>query len=312
MLLRIVHETRYDYTAPVTVSQHMAHLSPLDDPDGDNGQRRLAHQLIITPEATQTSDSVDSFGNRRAFFALQTAHDQLVVVADSLVDTRAPRALPASPDWQRVREAFTYHAGAAYEAASEFAFASPYVPCDDALADYARDLFAEGVPLFDACEALTARIHRDFTYRSGSTEVNTPVLEALARREGVCQDFAHVMIGCLRSLGLAARYVSGYLLTEVPEGQQRLVGADASHAWVSVYAPATEADEAGLWCDFDPTNNRCGWGSPGEEYVTLARGRDFGDVSPLRGVIQGGGSHRLHVGVTVAPPHEHEALGTPA
>ncbi len=310
MQLRIVHETRYDYSSPVVLSQHMAHLCPLHDPDGPNGQRLLDHTLRVTPLPTQTGDGVDSFGNRRAFFALQEAHDQLDVVADSLVDTQAPQPLPASPPWQRVREHFVYRAGAAYEAASEFGFASPYVPVDDTLADYARDLFTDDAPLLEACEALMARIHRDFTYRSGSTEVNTPVLEALERREGVCQDFAHVMIGCLRSLGLPARYVSGYLLTVVPEGQQRLVGADASHAWVSVYAPALDGVGPGSWCDFDPTNDRCGWGSPGEDYVTLAYGRDFGDVSPLRGVIQGGGSHNLHVGVTVAPPEEHEALNT--
>lgn len=312
MQLRIVHETRYDYSAPVVLSQHMAHLRPLDDPDGDNGQRLLAHALRVSPEPTQTGEGSDSFGNRRAFFALQEAHDRLDVTAVSLVDTRAPRALPGSPAWQQVREHFVYHAGAAYEAASEFGFASPYVPVEDALADYARDLFTDGVPLLAGCEALMARIHRDFTYRSGSTEISTPVLEALERREGVCQDFAHVMIGCLRSLGLPARYVSGYLLTVVPEGQQRLVGADASHAWVSVYAPALDGVGPGGWFDFDPTNDRCGWGSPGEDYVTLAYGRDFGDVSPLRGVIQGGGSHSLHVGVTVTPPDEHGALGPDA
>ncbi len=307
MKLRIVHLTRYDYSSAVMVSQHMAYLRPLHDPDGHNGQQLLAHALRVTPEPDQWSESADAFGNGRRFFALQSPHEQLTVTADSLVHTREPKPLPDSPPWTAVRDHFVYRAGAPFESACEFLYASPYVPRDAALAAFARDLFTPDAPLLEACEALMARIHRGFTYRSGSTEVNTPVLEALQRREGVCQDFAHVMIGCLRSLGLPARYVSGYLLTEVPEGQQRLVGADASHAWVSVYCPDLEQPDGGVWCDFDPTNDRCGHGSPGADYVTLAVGRDFGDVSPLRGVIQGGGSHELHVGVTVAPPHEHEA-----
>jgi transglutaminase-like putative cysteine protease len=176
------------------------------------------------------------------------------------------------------------------------------------LADFARPVFEPGEPLLACAQALMARIHTEMTYQGGSTGVNTPTLSALAQRKGVCQDFAHIMIGCLRSLGLPARYVSGYMLTHPPEGQPRLIGADASHAWVQVYCPATpgESEEPpnGLWVDFDPTNNRCGWGRPGEDYVTLALGRDFGDVSPLRGVIQGGGSHQLTVAVTVAPPDE--------
>ena len=140
-----------------------------------------------------------------------------------------------------------------------------------------------------------ARIHRDFEYHTAATDVGTPALEALALRQGVCQDFAHVMLGCLRSLGLAARYVSGYLLTEPPPGATRLAGSDASHAWVAVYVPAERGP--GAWAGFDPTNDR--W--PGEDYVTLATGRDFSDVSPLRGVLRGGARHRLRVGVTVKP-----------
>ena len=143
------------------------------------------------------------------------------------------------------------------------------------------------------------RIHTDFIYESQSTHINTPALEALAQRKGVCQDFAHIMIACLRSMGLAARYVSGYLLTEAAPGSVKLRGSDASHAWVAVYAPDLPAGQR--WCDFDPTNDRAGWHSPGEDYVTLATGRDFSDVSPLRGVIHGGASHTLTVGVTVEP-----------
>lgn len=297
MELRIVHETCYDYAAPVMLAQHMAHLQPST---ALPGQELLSHQLSITPQPAQATEGKDAFGNPRHFFALQTPHDRLCVHADMAVRTQAPLSLPKSPPWEAVRQHFTYHAGAAFDPANEFVFASPFVPQHDAFADYALRDFTAGRPLLDACEALMGRIHTEFEYRSGSTEINTPALTALEQRHGVCQDFAHIMLGCLRSLGLAARYVSGYLLTQVPEGQTRLIGADASHAWVAVYCPGADGED-GVWCDFDPTNNRCGLGRPGEDYVTLALGRDFGDVSPLRGVIQGGGSHTLHVGVTVAP-----------
>ncbi|MDP3521937.1 MAG: transglutaminase family protein [Hydrogenophaga sp.] len=297
MELRIVHETCYDYAAPVMLAQHMAHLRPSATLAG---QQLLSHRLTVSPEPTQEMDGEDAFGNPRHFFALQVPHDRLCVHTDMAVRTEAPLPLPESPPWEAVRAHFVYHAGADFDAANEFVFASPFVPRHEAFADFAREDFTPGRLLFEACEALMARIHTEFEYRSGSTEINTPALTALKQRQGVCQDFAHIMLGCLRSLGLAARYVSGYLLTHVPEGQARLIGADASHAWVAVYCPA-EGGEDGVWCDFDPTNNHCGLGRPSEDYVTLALGRDFGDVSPLRGVIQGGGSHTLHVGVTVAP-----------
>ena len=297
MHLRIVHETCYDYAAPVMLAQHMAHLRPSPQLPG---QHLLEHHLTVLPEPAQEMASEDAFGNPRHFFALQVPHDTLCVHADMTVRTEPPLPLPDSPPWEVVRDHFRYHAGAAFDAANEFVFSSPFVPRHEAFADYARADFAPARPLFEACEALMARIHTEFEYRSGSTEINTPALTALERRQGVCQDFAHIMLGCLRSLGLAARYVSGYLLTQVPDGQPRLIGADASHAWVAVYCPGTTETD-GVWCDFDPTNNHAGLGRPGEDYVTLALGRDFGDVSPLRGVIQGGGSHTLRVGVTVAP-----------
>ena len=189
-------------------------------------------------------------------------------------------------------------------------FASPYVPRDEAFAEYARVSFTPGRPLLEAAAALMERIHHEFEYDSKSTEVNTPALQALAQRRGVCQDFAHIMVACCRALGLPARYVSGYMLTEPPPGQARLVGADASHAWASVYLPrALPADAppppgsvapAGQWVDLDPTNNR----APGEDYITVATGRDYADVSPVRGVIHGGADHVLSVRVTVAPQEE--------
>jgi transglutaminase-like putative cysteine protease len=334
VLLRIIHRTTYCYQGSIDMAQHMVHLSPLDRP----GQQLIQHTLRITPEPASRSQTTDVFGNLRTFFSLQAPHDTLIVEADSEVQTRAPAGLPHSPGWEkltweRVREHFRYRAQAPFDPASEFLFASPYVPRDDAFAAFARPAFKPGLPMLAAARALMERIHTELKYETDSTEVNTPALQALKQGKGVCQDFAHIMLGCLRSLGLPARYVSGYLLTQPPPGKPRLIGADASHAWVSVYVPypsetaaTADADDdnepaseaaleaqapsgaAGAWFDFDPTNNRCGWGSPGEDYVTLATGRDFADVSPMRGVIQGGAQHTLKVGVTVAPPDELTAL----
>ena len=294
MLLRILHETRYDYDPPVAMAQHLAHLSPVDGP----GQVVQRQTLDVFPQAAWAPARQDAFGNRAQAFTVPFAHDQLRVVADSVVQTLPPTAVPDGPDWTAVAEQLTYRAGAPYDPASAFTHASPWVPRDGELAAYAREVWPEDGPLLVAAAALMHHIHTDMVYASGSTAVNTPVHDALRQRQGVCQDFAHLMIGCLRSLGLPARYVSGYLMTHPPEGQPRLVGADASHAWVQVYAP-----EVG-WVDFDPTNDCAGVGRPSEGHVTLAIGRDFGDVSPLRGVLQGGGQPRLTVGVTVAPVDE--------
>ncbi len=301
MLLRVLHHTRYSYQAPVVLAQHLAHLRPREC----DHQTVLSHQLSISPAPALRDDSQDAFGNWCTFFALQSPHNSLDVTADSLVQTQPGTELDDSPGWETVREQLQYRAHAAYEAASEFVFPSPYVPRDETFADFARPVFAAQRRLLDACHDLMDKIHRELQYESASTEVNTPALQALAQGKGVCQDFAHIMIGCLRSLGLPACYVSGYLLTQPPPGQPRLIGADASHAWVSVHTN-------GQWYDFDPTNNRAGRASPGEDYVTVALGRDFGDVSPLRGVIQGGGSHHLSVAVTVAPPDEFPTLPTTA
>ena len=224
------------------------------------------------------------------------------VTADSLVETQPPAELDDSPPWEAVREHMQYRAQAPFKAASEFVFPSPYAQRDDAFADFARPLFAARRPFLDACHDLMAKIHRELQYETASTEVHTPALQALDQRKGVCQDFAHIMIGCLRSLGLPARYVSGYLLTQPPPGQPRLLGADASHAWVSVWVPTLDAGggtAGGCWQDLDPTNNR----PAGEDYVTLAVGRDYSDVSPVRGVIHGGARHTLSVAVTVTPTH---------
>lgn len=294
MLLHVLHETRYEYSPPVKTAQHMAHLKPLDD----SHQQLLRHQLAVSPQPAQQSEAIDVYGNTRAFFSLQTAHDELKVVADSVVVTRASMPPAGSLPWEEARERLRYHRGAAYDPAAEFVYASPYVPRHDNFVAYARPSFTPGRPLMDAATELMERIHADFEYEAEATEVNTPALQALQMRKGVCQDFAHIMIACLRGLGLPARYVSGYLLTSPAPGQPRLVGSDASHAWASVYLPRLDgADRPGQWHDLDPTNNR----APGEDYVRLATGRDYSDLSPMRGVIHGGANHTLHVAVTVTP-----------
>lgn len=309
MRLRILHHTRYAYQAPVVLAQHLAHLRPLDD----HGQTVLRHELHVAPTPILQETIRDAFGNWRTFFALQSPHETLDVTADSLIQTQAGEPLPDSPPWESVRERMQYRAQAPYEPSAEFVFPSPYAPRHEAFADFARPVFTPERPFLQACEALMALIHAELRYLPASTAVNTPAHQALAQRQGVCQDFAHIMIGCLRSLGLPARYVSGYLLTHPPAGQPRLIGADASHAWVAiphVQAPpsAGEPAQATRWAHFDPTNHRSGLHRPGEDYVILSVGRDFGDVSPLRGVIQGGGEHTLDVAVTVAPPEELATL----
>ena len=315
MRLHITHTTTYHYVPQVNTAQHMAHLLPTT-----MATQTVQHaELLITPTPAVTSTHGDVFGNNRTFFSLPVAHDTLSITAKSTVETHfvsyPPEHALTTPAWENVREHYVYHSGAAWDAATEYVFASPYVQPHPDFADYARASFVPARPVLVAACDLMSRIHQEFTYQSASTDINTPALVALKSRQGVCQDFAHILIGCLRTQGLAARYVSGYLVTEVPEGQPRLIGSDASHAWVSVYVPHALADAAetqrtgalanhGQWFDLDPTNNRWGLSSPGIDYVTLATGRDYADVSPLRGVIHGGASHTLEVGVTVQPASE--------
>ena len=293
MLLHVRHETLYHYTPAVENAQHAVHLRP----SHGSGQSVLQHALHISPQPMQQREALDVYGNSKLYFSLQTSHDELVVIADSVVQTHARPANTIAPAWERVREAFRYRAGASYNSAWEFAFASPFVPRHEAFADFAKPSFTPGRPLLDAAHDLMSRIHSAMTYDGDSTDVDTPALVALEQRKGVCQDFAHIMVACCRAMGLPARYVSGYMLTQPPPGQPRLIGCDASHAWASVYCPSPDTEEAGQWFGFDPTNNR----APGEDYVTLATGRDFLDVSPLRGVIRGGAQHTLDVAVTVTP-----------
>ncbi|PKO62416.1 MAG: transglutaminase [Betaproteobacteria bacterium HGW-Betaproteobacteria-18] len=298
MKLQITHETVYDYLPAVETAQHMAYLTPLHNAS----QTLVSHRLQVIPKPAQISSTQDVFGNTRSFFSLQVPHHQLQVLATSQVITQAVRMPGSDIAWETVRERFRYQASVTFDAANEFVFASPMAPRHGEFAAYARPSFTAGASLLVAALDLMHRIYRDFSYESQSTQVSTPALEALAQRKGVCQDFAHILIACLRSMGLSARYVSGYLLTQPSPGTVKLRGSDASHAWASVYLP--DLPEGEQWIDLDPTNDRAGWPSPGEDYVTLAVGRDFSDVSPIRGVIHGGASHTLKVGVTVEPMAE--------
>lgn len=297
MHLSISHETRYAYQPVAASAWHLLHLEPRDTPC----QHVIACALVVDPEPTTRVRALDVYGNPRHFVAIAAPHEGLRVRVRSTVETSAPAPVTSRIGWEDTREHFVYRAGGPWEPATEFTLPSDHVHPGAVFRDYARPSFPPGRPLLEAARELTARIHQDFHYRANSTGIHTPAAEALARREGVCQDFTHVLLACLRSLGLAARYVSGYLLTEPPPGQPRLIGSDASHAWASLWLPDADGPAEARWYDLDPTNDRHGLGTPGEDFVRVAVGRDFADVSPLRGVIQGSEHHALTVSVTVTP-----------
>lgn len=291
-VLHISHVTHYDYASRVDLAMHLLHLQPLSRAD----QQLEDFRLDIDPPATRNQASLDYFGNPQHHLTLTTPHHALTVRAESRV-RRLAAAMPnpsVSPAWESVRAAMRYRAGQPWLPAAEFCFPSAFVPLHPAFQAYAQLEFTPGRPLLEAAIGLMARIHHEFTYATASTDLTTPALEAFSRRQGVCQDFAHIMIACLRSLGLPARYVSGYLLTQPPPGQPRLLGVDASHAWLAVWCPQHD------WVELDPTNNLIA----AQSHAVIACGRDYADVAPLRGVIQGGGSHTLSVAVSVVPEGE--------
>ncbi|MDE2395659.1 MAG: transglutaminase family protein [Burkholderiales bacterium] len=291
--LEVVHETRYAYSAPVSLAQHLACLQPL----ADGWQRRLDFDLHIEPAPDFSEPGRDAYGNERLAFCILRPHERLLVRAASRLRI-APRfaALDAAaaPPWDELAQRLRYVARAPFEPALEFAQPSPYVPRLAELRDYGRPSFKPGRPLAEAAIELMHRIHADFKYEAASTAVDTPLAQVFEQRRGVCQDFAHLMAGVLRRFGLPARYVSGYLLTRAPEGGAAMLGADASHAWVQAWCPGTPGMPEDGWLDLDPTNDLI----PGTGHVRVAVGRDYGDVTPLRGVIRGGGRHTLAVGVT--------------
>lgn len=289
MTYSITHRTIYDYAAPVSVSHHVARLEPRIT----SSQRCEDFALKIHPLPAVRKSREDYFGNRLCFFSIQELHQRLETVTTSRMTVSAPPWIDAgaSPAWEDVAQLFRDPVSPEVVEPYQFVFDSPQVRASFELADYALESFRKNTPLLAGAADLTRRIHADFKYDPRATTVATPLEEVWKKRRGVCQDFAHLGIACLRSIGLSARYVSGYLCTYAPPGQERLVGADASHAWFALFSP-----DAG-WVDFDPTNNL----RPAEEHITVAFGRDFGDVSPLSGILTGGGQHEVKVSVDVKP-----------
>ena len=297
LLYEITHTTNYTYAGDVSVSHHLLRLTPRHG----RKQRCLSHELIITPAAGSRSAYRDYFGNLTHFIAVEAAHQQLVITARSRVAV-APAFIPdpaETPAWEIVRaRCRDDHSSQALEA-HEFIYPSPLVPIKDDFADYAKASFTRGRPVFDAAQDLTRRIHEDFAFDPAATTVGTPVSEVFRQRRGVCQDFVHFQLACLRSLGLPARYVSGYLETDAPAGQPKLRGVDASHAWLGLLCP-----DIG-WLDLDPTNNCI----PSLRHIGNAWGRDYSDVPPVRGVLVGGHNQQLRVAVDVVacgPTDERE------
>ncbi len=279
----------YSYDYPVSVGDHVACLQPRSFA----GNRVLRSDLLISPRPSNLTWRTDYFGNTLCFFTVQEPHREMVVEARSEVDVAGGlhQTTPDTPRWeQAVAQVARDHSAEALDA-YQYQFDSPRIRTHPDYATYALQSFAPERPMYRALLDLTQRIYRDFKFDSSVTTVRTPTEEVFRKRRGVCQDFAHVQIACLRSIGVAARYVSGYLRTYPPPGRPRLVGADASHAWLSAWCPGHG------WLDMDPTNNV----APTDGHVTLAWGRDYGDVSPLRGLILGGGQHKLKVGVDMEP-----------
>jgi transglutaminase-like putative cysteine protease len=289
---QIFHDTHYHYDSPVSLAQQLAHLWPRPCV----WQRCTDRQLQISPQPTSRRDELDVFGNPLTRLAFERPHDELLVNASLTIEVLPRPVLDfnLSPAWEDTRSALTYSSqplSPELLEACRYRFESPYVHLKRNFVEFSESCFPTGRPLLLGVQALMEKIFSEFTFDAEATQVATPLVEVLERRRGVCQDFAHLMLACVRSRGLAARYISGYLLTQPPPGQPRLIGADASHAWVSVFCPVLG------WVDFDPTNNV----QPALEHITLAWGRDFSDVSPLRGVILGGGNHDPEVRVTVMP-----------
>jgi len=291
----VTHTTKYTYGEPVELGLHSARLSPMDSPR----QKLLDHMIEVSPTPTWAMVFTDHFGNSMHHITVETPHDELIVTQRTTIDIVPPTwtQTPTGPAWEDVRDSLRADGFPEYPDVAEFVYASPLVPIDDAATAYAAESFKPGSPIIAAAFELTRRFKADFSYSPGSTTISTPVGEIMSARRGVCQDFTHAMISGLRGLGLPARYVSGYLRTYAAptagtytQANQPLVGADASHAWVAVWCGPDWG-----WLEFDPTNALM----VHDEHIATAFGRDFLDVTPLRGVITGGGQHSLAVAVTV-------------
>lgn len=289
MRYHVHHKTEYHYESLVTQSRQLLHMAPRVFPL----QQALYHHVDVAPTPNESFVITDYFGNKAQQIVLLTPHKNLVVESEfelELLPRPTPLILQQSPAWESFR-ALLNQPRSAHQEALHYLYTSPNIPCNQVIAEYAKQSFTAGKPLLQAAFDLTQCIFDEFEFDPEATSVATPLMQVLEGKRGVCQDFAHLMIACLRSLGLACRYVSGYILTTPPEGKERLIGADASHAWASVYCPQWG------WIDFDPTNN-C---MVQNDHITVAWGRDFSDVSPMRGVVLGGGKHTPEVSVTVTP-----------
>lgn len=290
MIYDVTHTTTYRYQTPAVFSQHLMRLRPRQLP----GQQIHATHIRVTPEPDSLRIEQDMFGNTGHVATITRPHGEIEIVSASRIERAAPSSMifEASAAWEDVRDAAI---GASVRPVpteiAPFAFPSLMTAADAAIAAYARESFPDRQPILVGASDLTRRIFDDFDYVPGATSSETLPVESFGKKRGVCQDFAHVMLAGLRALRLPARYVSGYLRTLPPPGQERLVGADASHAWVSVWDPVFG------WVDFDPTNNLV----PGMDHITLAWARDYADVSPVSGVVVGAGQQILSVGVDVAP-----------
>ncbi len=286
---RVRHVTRYEYQESVELAQHVLHLEPRSVPQ----RQTAAWSLVVTPEPAVVARHLDSFGNPVTYLSLQEPHVFLQIASEIEVEVRSIPALDfvATPSWEAVASALAVASDAAARRAAAFAHSSPRIPLSSALRDYGAASFVPGRPIGEAAVDLVHRIYQDFVFDPVATTVTTPLADVLNSRRGVCQDLAHVAIGCLRAWGLAARYVSGYLRTIPPEGGAPLQGADASHAWISIWCGGD------CWLDIDPTNDQ----TASLDYMTVAWGRDYDDVSPARGILFGGRDHTLAVMVDVEP-----------
>jgi transglutaminase-like putative cysteine protease len=286
MKYKILHRTTYRYKYPVSVGNHVACLKPrtLSVQTADS-------EISVSPAPVTRTERTDFFGNTLCFFTVQEPHKELIVEARSSVTVTPSKKMRNSIPWEEAAALLSVDQSIEGLAAYQFGFESPRIRVRPEFAAYALESFTPQRPMAEALLDLTTRIYKDFRFDSKATNVRTPPEEVFKKRHGVCQDFAHVQIACLRSINIAARYVSGYLRTYPPPGKPRLIGADASHAWVSAWCPGSG------WLDVDPTNNVV----PSDGHVTLAWGRDYGDVSPLRGLVLGGGAHTLKVAVDMEP-----------
>lgn len=285
MQYKITHTTVYEYDEPASLCHNLALLKPR------NTAAQICQnvQVHITPEPDVINEYEDFFGNRVFYFAIQHEHKHLNVTVTSKVDNSAPTLQQyPSVTWEKTTQQLSESAPVNADL-KQFITDSPMIQIDEETLQYARISFTVDRDLVEACRDLTQRIFKEFRYSPGFSTIATPIREVMKKKKGVCQDFAHLAIACVRSLGLAARYVSGYLETIPPEGEEKLVGSDASHAWFSVFVPG-----AG-WVDFDPTNNLM----PAAQHITIGWGRDYSDVTPLKGVILSGGGHSLTVSVDV-------------